>query len=30
MAVLDLMNLEPNKISRDLKGKFILVYGEPK
>lgn len=25
----DLLNLEPQHISRNLKGKFILVYGEP-
>lgn len=30
MAVLDLTKIEPNKISRDLKGKFVLIYGEPK
>lgn len=29
MAV-DLLNLEPTHISRNLKGKFILLYGEPK
>ena len=27
MAI-DLLNLEPQKISRNLKGKLILVYGE--
>lgn len=30
MSVLDLTSLEPNKISRDLKGKFILIFGPPK
>ena len=29
MAI-DLLNLEPTKISRDLKGKYILAYGLPK
>jgi hypothetical protein len=29
MAV-DLLNLEPTKVSRDLKGKYILIYGLPK
>ena len=28
--MVDLMNLEPTKISRDLKGKFVLIYGLPK
>lgn len=27
--VLDLEALEPTKISRDLKGKFVLLYGKP-
>lgn len=30
MAGIDIFSLEPSKISRDLKGKFILLYGEPK
>lgn len=30
MADINLLNLQPNKISRDLKGKFILIYGEAK
>lgn len=30
MADIDIFNLEPSKISRDLKGKFLLIYGEPK
>ena len=29
MAI-DLLNLEPKKISKDLKGKYILLYGQPK
>lgn len=28
--MIDIMSLEPTKISRDLKGKFILIYGEAK
>ena len=27
---IDLMALEPQKISKDLKGKYILLYGEEK
>lgn len=27
---LDLLTLEPQQISRDLKGKFFLLYGPPK
>ena len=27
---LDIFSLEPSKISRDLKGKYILIYGAPK
>lgn len=30
MAEIDIFSLEPSKISRDLKGKFLLVYGQPK
>ena len=30
MADLDIFTLEPSKISRDLKGKFLLIYGQPK
>ena len=30
MADIDIFNLEPSKISRDLKGKYILIYGQPK
>jgi len=28
--MIDLMNLEPVKINKDLKGKYILIYGSPK
>lgn len=28
--MIDILNLQPTKISRNLKGKFMLVYGEPK
>ena len=27
---LDIFSLDPSKISRDLKGKYILIYGQPK
>ena len=30
MAEIDIFSLEPSKISRDLKGKFLLIYGLPK
>lgn len=30
MALPSIFDLEPSKISRDLKGKFILLYGQPK
>lgn len=30
MADIDIFTLEPSKISRDLKGKFLLIYGLPK
>jgi hypothetical protein len=30
VALQSIFDLEPNKISRDLKGKFILIYGQPK
>ena len=30
MADIDIFALEPSKISRDLKGKFLLIYGQPK
>lgn len=28
--MIDLLNLQPTKINKDLKGKFILIYGQPK
>lgn len=27
---INIFDLEPSKISRDLKGKFLLIYGAPK
>lgn len=27
---IDIFNIEPTKVSRDLKGKYILLYGEEK
>jgi len=30
MANIDIFSIEPSKISRDLKGKFLLIYGQPK
>lgn len=30
MANIDLLELEPTTISRDLKGKFVLLYGQAK
>ena len=30
MALPSIFDLEQSKISRDLKGKFILIYGQPK
>lgn len=30
MANIDLLNLQPQQISKDLKGKFVLLYGLPK
>lgn len=30
MTDIDIFSLEPSKISRDLKGKFLLIYGQPK
>lgn len=30
MAGIDILNIEPTVISRDLKGKYILIYGKPK
>ena len=28
--MIDILNIEPTVISRDLKGKYILIYGKPK
>lgn len=28
--MIDIFSIEPNKISEDLKGKFIMIYGQPK
>lgn len=28
--MIDILNLEPVKINKDLKGKYILIYGQPK
>lgn len=30
MSDIDIFSLEPSKLSRDLKGKFLLIYGQPK
>jgi len=30
MADIDILNIQPNKVSKDLKGKYILIYGAPK
>ena len=27
---LDLLSLEPQQISKNLKGKYFLIYGDPK
>lgn len=29
MANVDLLSLEPTTISRDLRGKYVLLYGAP-
>lgn len=29
MAI-DILNIQPSVISRDLKGKYVLIYGQPK
>lgn len=29
-GLIDILNLEPTSVSRDLQGKYILVYGQPK
>lgn len=28
--MIDILNLEPTKISKDFKGKYVLIYGDPK
>ena len=28
--MIDILNIEPTKVSRDLQGKFILIYSQPK
>lgn len=28
--MIDILNLQPTKISRDLKGKYLLIYSVPK
>ena len=28
--MIDILNLQPTTISRDLKGKYICIYGKPK
>lgn len=28
--MIDLINLQPTRITRDLKGKYIMIYGNPK
>lgn len=28
--MIDILNLQPIKISRDLKGKYLLIYSVPK
>lgn len=30
MATVDILNIEPTTISRDLKNKYILIYSLPK
>ena len=30
MAGLDLLNIQPTTITRDLKNKYILIYSQPK
>ena len=27
--MVDILNIEPTVISRDLKGKYLLIYGKP-
>lgn len=28
--MIDILNIEPTKVSRDLQGKYILIYSQPK
>lgn len=30
MAGIDILAIQPTVISRDLKGKYVLIYGKPK
>ncbi len=30
MADINILDIEPNKISRDLRGKFVLIFGNAK
>lgn len=30
MAIIDILNIKPTSISRDLKNKYLLIYGKPK
>ena len=30
MADIDILNIQPNKVTKDLKGKYIMIYGSPK
>ena len=25
-----ILNIQPNKVTKDLKGKYIMIYGSPK
>lgn len=27
--MIDILNIQPNVISRDLRGKYVLLYGKP-
>ena len=27
---IDILNIPPNKVIKDLKGKYIMIYGSPK
>ena len=27
---IDILNIQPNKVKKDLKGKYIMIYGSPK